>query len=110
HRPLVHLTLDVPPLAVRTQLWRRIVPSLDEPGAESLSGRFATPGGIIVAAAQAAIAGRMPHAGPPGAEDLAVAVAAQLHQRTSRLGKKLPTPFDLDDLIVDDDTRAALVE
>ena len=40
---------------------------------------------------------------PPGAEDLAFAVAAQLHQRISRLGKKLPTPFDLDDLIVDDD-------
>jgi hypothetical protein len=110
HRPLVHLTLDVPALTVRTQLWRQIVPSLDEPGAESLSGRFAIPGGIIVAAAQAAIAGRMPHAGPPGSEDLAVAVAAQLHQRISRLGKKLPTPFDLDDLIVDDDTRAALVE
>jgi hypothetical protein len=110
HRPLVHLTLEVPGLGVRTQLWRQIVPSLDEPAAESLSGRFAIPGGIIVAAAQAAIAGRMPDAPPPGAEDLAHAVAAQLHQRISRLGKKLPTPFDLDDLIVDDDTRTALTE
>jgi hypothetical protein len=110
HRPLVHLTLDVPSLTVRTQLWQQVVPALDAPGAESLSGRFAIPGGIIVAAAQAAAAGRMPDAGPPGAEDLAVAVAAQLHQRISRLGKKLATPFDLDDLIVDDDTRAALVE
>ena len=52
----------------------------------------------------------MPDAPAPGAEDLAYAVAAQLHQRISRLGKKLQTPFDLDDLIVDDDTRAALVE
>jgi AAA+ superfamily predicted ATPase len=110
HRPLVHLTLDIPALTVRTQLWRQIVPSLDEPGAESLSGRFAIPGGIIVAAAHAAIAGRMPDAPPPGSEDLAHAVAAQLHQRISRLGKKLATPFDLDDLIVDDDTRAALAE
>ena len=110
HRPLVHLTLEVPGLAARTLLWRQVVPALDEPGAESLSGRFAIPGGIIVAAAQAAIAGRMPDAGPPGSEDLAVAVAAQLHQRISRLGKKLPTPFDLEDLIVDDDTRTALVE
>ncbi|HET9623938.1 MAG TPA: ATP-binding protein, partial [Kofleriaceae bacterium] len=110
HRPLVHLTLDVPGLAVRTQLWRQTVPSLDAPGADSLSGRFAIPGGIIVAAAQAAVAGRMPDAPPPGAEDLAYAVAAQLHQRISRLGKKLATPFDLDDLIVDDDTRAALIE
>ena len=110
HRPLVHLTLEVPALAVRTALWRQVVPSLDEPAAESLSGRFATPGGIIVAAAHAATAGRMPDAPAPGTEDLAVAVAAQLHQRISRLGKKLATPFDLDDLIVDDDTRAALVE
>ncbi|HEX2685068.1 MAG TPA: ATP-binding protein, partial [Kofleriaceae bacterium] len=110
HRPLVHLTLEVPALDVRTLLWQKVVPSLDAPGAESLSGRFAIPGGIIVAAAQAATAGRMPDAAPPGAEDLAVAVAAQLHQRISRLGKKLATPFDLDDLIVDDDTRAALIE
>ena len=110
HRPLVHLTLEVPSLAVRTQLWRQVVPSLDAAAADSLSGRFAIPGGVVVAAAQAATAGRMPDAPPPGAEELATAVAAQLHQRISRLGKKLATPFDLDDLIVDDDTRAALLE
>lgn len=110
HRPLVHLTLEVPSLATRTLLWRQVVPSLDAPAAESLSGRFAIPGGIVVAAAHAAIAGRMPDAPPPGAEDLAFAVATQLHQRISRLGKKLATPFDFDDLIVDDDTRAALSE
>jgi SpoVK/Ycf46/Vps4 family AAA+-type ATPase len=110
HRPLVHLTLEVPSLVTRTLLWQQVVPSLDTPAAESLSGRFAIPGGIVVAAAQAAIAGRMPDAPAPGAEDLAFAVAAQLHQRISRLGKKLQTPFDFDDLIVDDDTRAALTE
>ncbi|MBA3393875.1 MAG: ATP-binding protein [Deltaproteobacteria bacterium] len=110
HRPIVHLTLEVPSLTVRTQMWRAIVPSLSEPGADSLSGRFAIPGGIIVAAAQAANAGQMPDAGPPDSEELAKAVAAQLHQRISKLGKKLPTPFDLDDLIVDDDTRGALLE
>jgi ATPase family associated with various cellular activities (AAA) len=110
HRPLVHLTLDVPSLAVRTRLWRQVVPALGETAATTLSDRFAIPGGIIVAAAQAAAAGRMPDAPPPGADDLGAAVAAQLHQRISRLGKKLPTPFDLDDLIVDDDTRAALLE
>jgi SpoVK/Ycf46/Vps4 family AAA+-type ATPase len=93
-----------------TSMWQDIVPTLTEPDAESLSGRFAIPGGIIVAAAQAATAGRMPDADPAGTEDLATAVAAQLHQRISRLGKKLPTPFDLDDLIVDEDTRTALVE
>ncbi len=110
HRPLVHLTLEVPSLAQRTEMWREVVPSLAGPDAESLSGRFAIPGGIIVAAAQAATAGRMPDAGPPGTEELARAVAAQLHQRISRLGKKLPTPFELEDLIVDDDTRGALIE
>jgi SpoVK/Ycf46/Vps4 family AAA+-type ATPase len=91
-------------------MWQQIMPSLSAQDADGLAGRFAIPGGIIVAAAQAAEAGRMPDAPPPGATDLDHAVAAQLHQRISRLGKKLPTPFDLDDLIVDDDTRAALVE
>jgi len=110
HRPLVHLTLDVPPLAVRTILWRQVIPSIDAAAAETMSGRFAIPGGVIVAAAQAAAAGRMPDAPPPGLDDLGSAVAAQLHQRISRLGKKLPTPFDIEDLIVDDDTRAALLE
>jgi SpoVK/Ycf46/Vps4 family AAA+-type ATPase len=52
----------------------------------------------------------MSDATQPTAVDLDGAVAAQLHQRIARLGKKIPTPFDLDDLIVDDDTRAALVE
>ena len=109
-RPIVHVTLEVPSLEIRTAMWRDVAPSLDERDAESLSGRFAIPGGVVVAAAQAAAAGRMPDAPPPGVEDLARAVAAQLHQRISRLGKKLATPFELDDLIVDDDTRAALIE
>jgi hypothetical protein len=109
-RPLVHLTLEVPTLTQRTAMWREVVPSLAESDADSLSGRFAIPGGIIVAAAQAATAGLMPDAGPPATEELARSVAAQLHQRISRLGKKLPTPYDLDDLIVDDDTRGALIE
>jgi hypothetical protein len=109
-RPLVHLTLEVPPLQVRAAMWKQAVPSLNAQDADGLAGRFAIPGGIIVAAAQAAEAGRMPESGPPTAIDLDHAVAAQLHQRISRLGKKLPTPFGLDDLIVDDDTRTALVE
>src|SRR5262249_29651882 len=109
-RPLVHLTLEVPDLKTRTAMWQDVVPTLTEEHADSLSGRFSIPGGIIVAAAQAASAGKMPDAGPAGTEDLATAVAAQLHQRISRLGKRLPTPFDLDDLIVDDDTRMALTE
>lgn len=109
-RPLVHLTLEVPPLPVRAAMWQQVVPALSAEDAENLAGRFAIPGGVIVAAAQAAQAGRMPDAPPPGAADLDHAVAAQLHQRISRLGKKLPTPFELDDLIVDDDTRTALLE
>jgi hypothetical protein len=109
-RPLVHLTLEVPPLTVRAAMWQQVVPSLTAGDADGLAGRFAIPGGVIVAAAQAANAGRLPDAPAPGATDLDAAVAAQLHQRISRLGKKLPTPFGIDDLIVDDDTRAALME
>jgi SpoVK/Ycf46/Vps4 family AAA+-type ATPase len=109
-RPLVHLTLEVPPLAVRAAMWQQVVPALSAEDADGLAGRFAIPGGVIVSAAQAANAGRLPNAPAPTAADLDHAIAAQLHQRIARLGKKLPTPFDLDDLVVDDDTRAALVE
>ncbi len=109
-RPLVHLTLEVPPLLVRGEMWQQVVPSLTPADAEGLAGRFAIPGGVIVAAAQAAEAGRMPDSPPPVATDLDYAVAAQLHQRISRMGKKLPTPYDLEDLILDEDTRTALVE
>ncbi|MEO6777474.1 MAG: ATP-binding protein [Kofleriaceae bacterium] len=110
HRPLVHLTLDVPSLQVRAQLWHQVMPALSPADAEGLAERFAIPGGVIIAAAHAAEAGRLPDTPAPVATDLDHAVAAQLHQRISRLGKKLPTPYDLDDLVVDDDTRAALLE
>ncbi|HEY4059986.1 MAG TPA: ATP-binding protein [Kofleriaceae bacterium] len=109
-RPIVHVSLEVPGLDVRAQMWRSVMPSLTAEEADSLSGRFAIPGGIIVAAAQAATAERMPDAGPPPGEELARAVSGQLHQRITRLGKKLPTPFDIDDLIVDDEVRGALTE
>ncbi|CAN5285360.1 ATP-binding protein [soil metagenome] len=109
-RPIVHVALEVPDLRVRAQLWQQVMPLLTAPDAEGLAGRFAIPGGVIVAAAHAAEAARMPSSPAPTATSLDFAVAAQLHQRISRLGKKLPTPFDLDDLVVDDDTRTALVE
>jgi SpoVK/Ycf46/Vps4 family AAA+-type ATPase len=91
-------------------MWRDVVPSLTSEDAEGLSARFAIPGGIIVAAAQAAAAERLDEAGPPNASALDAAVAAQLHQRISRMGKKLATPYDIDDLIVDDDTLSTLQE
>ncbi len=109
-RPIVHIALEVPDLKVRAQLWQQVMPLLSTSDAEGLAGRFAIPGGVIVAAAHAAEAARMPTSPAPTATSLDFAVAAQLHQRISRLGKKLPTPFDLDDLIVDDDTRTALIE
>ncbi len=108
-RPVVHLTVEVPTLDARVALWQRTVPSLGVADAEGLSQRFAIPGGVIVAAAQAASA-ETTEGHTPGPVELDHAVAAQLHQRISRLGKRLPTPFDLDDLVVDDDTRATLHE
>ena len=109
-RPLVHLAVEVPPLDVRTAMWQAVVPSLPAADALSLSGRFAIPGGVIMSAAQAAIAGRLGSEGAPDMSALERSVAGQLHQRLQRLGKKLDTPHDLEDLIVDDDVREALVE
>jgi hypothetical protein len=107
-RPLVHLTLDVPPHAARVALWQRAVPSLTEPDARALSEKFAISGGVIVAAALAASAGATEHA--PDPTKLVQAVGEQLHQRIQRLGKKLDRPYDMDDLVVDDDVREALIE
>ena len=109
-RPLVHVPLEVPPLDVRIGLWTVVVPTLPAAEAASLAGRFAIPGGVIVSAAQAAIAARLASDGPPEVVALERSVAGQLHQRLQRLGKKLETPHVLEDLIVDDDVRDALVE
>ncbi|HEU0034015.1 MAG TPA: ATP-binding protein [Kofleriaceae bacterium] len=109
-RPLVHLAVAVPPAQTRTQLWQRAVPALDDPDAHRLSERFAIPGGVIAAAAQAAEAQRLPDDPPPDLQMLTRAVGEQLHQRIQRLGKRLETPHDMGDLVVDDDVRDALVE
>ncbi|HVV82037.1 MAG TPA: ATP-binding protein [Kofleriaceae bacterium] len=109
-RPLVHIPLEVPPLDVRTSLWSVVVPSLPYAEAANLAGRFAIPGGVIVSAAQAAGAGRLAKEGPPDVAALEHSVAGQLHQRLQRMGKKLETPHDLEDLVVDDDVREALIE
>jgi hypothetical protein len=109
-RPLVHLTLEVPPLEVRTAMWQAVVPTLPAGDARDLSGRFAIPGGVIVSSAQAASAGRLAAEGPPDLGALERSVAGQLRQRLQRLGKRLDTPHDLDDLVVDDDVREAMVE
>src|SRR5262249_15928033 len=89
---------------------QNVMPSLTAEDADGLAGRFAIPGGVIVAAAQAAEAGRMPDAPARTATDHDHAVATQLHQRISRLRQKRPTPFDLENLIVAHATPAALLE
>jgi hypothetical protein len=108
-RPLVHLALEVPPTATRAVLWQRAVPGLAAGDATVLADKFAIPGGVIAGAAQAAVAGRTTP-GTPDAAQLVRAVGEQLHQRIQRLGKKLATPHDMTDLVVDDDVREALVE
>lgn len=109
-RPIVHMSLETPSTDTRAQLWTHVVPVLTPEDAESLATRYAIPGGVIVAAAHAANAGLMPDSPPLTATDLDRAVAQQLHQRISRLGKKLPTPAGLDDLVCEEDVRSALKE
>jgi SpoVK/Ycf46/Vps4 family AAA+-type ATPase len=75
-----------------------------------LAERFATPGGTIAFAARAALGSRAPGDGPPTVHDLDISVRNQLHDRILRLGRKLPTPYAPEDLIVDDDVADALEE
>jgi hypothetical protein len=109
-RPAVHLSLEVPSLKERAELWQMQVPGLDEKGALELAERFATPGGTIAFAARAALAARAPGDGSPSVHALDVSVRNQLHDRILRLGRKLPTPHSFEDLIVDDDVADTLEE
>ncbi len=109
-RPVVHMTLEVPSVPERALLWRRQVESLSEAGSITLAERFAAPGGVIVNAARAAVASGPEDAGPPGVSALDQAVRGQLHDRITRLGRRLDTPYTFADLIVDGDVLDALQE
>ena len=103
-RPVVQLGLENPTLTHRAMLWRRLVPAIDGTEAAALAERFAIPGGVVQLAAQAA------HADPGGAsvEMLDRAVRSQLHDRLSRLGRRLDTPFAMEDLVVEQNIRDTL--
>jgi AAA+ superfamily predicted ATPase len=109
-RPLVQFALEVPGLGERATLWQRNVPALTDGDAETLASRFAAPGGVIALAARAARAERAPADGPPDLPSLDIAVRNQLHDRLVRLGRKLDSAFEFKDLVVDDETGAALQE
>lgn len=109
-RPLVQFTLEVPPLDERARLWQWNVPALSTQDAEALASRFAAPGGVIALAARAARAERSATDGPPDLLSLDVAVRNQLHDRLVRLGRKLDSVYEFDDLVVDDETATSLRE
>jgi hypothetical protein len=109
-RPLVQFSLEVPPLGERSRLWQWHVPGLRDDDAGTLASRFAAPGGVIALAARAARAERSAAQGPPDLAGLDLAVRNQLHDRLVRLGRKLDSPAELADLVVDDETQAALKE
>jgi hypothetical protein len=109
-RPLVHFTLDVPSMTDRATLWLWRVAGLTQDDADALSARFAAPGGVITLAALAARAEKGKEDGPPDLASLDIAVRNQLHDRIVRLGRKLECPYGFQDLVVDDETQAALHE
>jgi hypothetical protein len=109
-RPLVHFALDVPSMTDRATLWLWRVAGLTQDDADALSARFAAPGGVITLAALAARAEKGKEDGPPDLASLDIAVRNQLHDRIVRLGRKLECPYGFQDLVVDDETQAALHE
>jgi AAA+ superfamily predicted ATPase len=109
-RPLVQFTLEVPSLDDRATLWRRHVPALSADDAETLASRFAAPGGVIALAARAARAERALLDGPPELGALDLAVRNQLHDRLVRLGRRIDSAHQIEDLVVDDETAGALRE
>jgi SpoVK/Ycf46/Vps4 family AAA+-type ATPase len=107
-RPIVHVEVPLPTLDTRVELWQRSLPDLDEQVAHDLSERYAVTGGVIEMAARAARA--TTGESDPAAAAHDDAVKAQLYGRLQRLGRPLPTPYSLDDVITDDDTIFALRE
>lgn len=107
-RPVVHLQVPTPMLAMRTELWKRSLPLLDDEDAAALSERFAVTGGVIEMAAAAARV--RTGEGHPDVDTLDLAVRGQLYGRLQRLGKALDTPHSFDDIVADDDTLNALRE
>jgi len=75
-----------------------------------LASRFAAPGGVIARAVRAARAERAATNDPPDLVALDQAVRSQLHDRLVRLGRRIDARARLDDLVVDDDTLASLVQ
>ena len=108
-RPLTHLRLQVPGTSSRVELWQRELPSLEERDARTLAERYAVTGGIISMAAQAAAA-TVARGRRPDLHALDSAVRSQLHGRIQRLGNRLDTPHSFADLVIDEDTLAALEE
>jgi SpoVK/Ycf46/Vps4 family AAA+-type ATPase len=108
-RPLVHIELEPPSREDRVELWRDAVPSLVEADALALAERYAIAGGIISLAARSVT---LESAGDPnpGVQELDRAVQAQLHGRVQRLGRRIETPYTLDDLVADDDLLDSLCE
>lgn len=110
HLPLIHVPLTLPDLEQREQIWRQHVSSLLPADARLLATRFAAPAGIIASAARAVL-GTQPAGWPtPGVQALDQAVRHQLHNSLLRLGHRLDTPYEMEDLIVDDDVWDALCE
>ncbi len=109
-RPVIHIPLALPTVAERTALWSVEEPSLSGEDAVALAERYAVAGGTIVMAARAARASRLPGEPPPDVAALDLALRNQLHDRITRLGIRIDTPYSFDDLVVDDQTWDTLWE
>jgi hypothetical protein len=109
-RPVVHLQLGVPPVSERGALWRQYVPGLGETEAMALAERFVIPGGVISQAARSVAMPLVEATQTATVDALDQAVRGQLHDRLSRLGRRLDTPYSFDDLVVDDNVWDTLWE
>lgn len=99
-RPLIHFRLNLPNVVERTALWQQNA-SMSEADSRLLAERYAAPGGVIAMAALAGAASASRDK-PPSVQVFDQAIRSQFHDRISRLGRKLNTPYTLEDLVVED--------
>ncbi len=109
--PVLEIECGYPAIEARQALWRQAAPEADTERLAELAGKYRLTAGRVLAAGEearrlAAVAGGHPAAG----DHLDRAARLQSTLRLSELARKVETPFDWPDLVLQAGARAQLME
>ncbi len=105
-RGVVLIEVVTPPEAVRARLWQRALgPGAGPDLADRAAARYPVTGGVILAAAEAALARARARGGALAGDDLHVGIRATLDSKLSTLGVRLTWQQTWADLVLPDDAH-----